>query len=369
MPRQQHERTLQASNNNNNNKKHHGRYTVKFLVITIGVCLGLGMLLRPSFCGGGGDFLLLPSFIESTTTTTTTTTPTQQQKKRKPKLADGCHHIFLDAGANKGIHTRFLFEPSQYPKAQNAMTAFDAAFGKERDNRDICAFGFEPNPGHVPRQHELRDKYAAMGWRYVPIHAGVGDQENGTLAFYHNDPPLDGKTGTSNSEWGFSMRNRRNRGRKEEVPILHFAKWMQREILDRKPPARVYGKYESSNSNNYQYPGGGGKVVLKLDIEGMEFIVVPSLIFSGALCQAVDYMFGEYHAPGHVPVREPMQADGQGALPKFGDDWRTARDQFQAMWKAMKTVRPEDCRTRWLDLFDVEDYLHDGIPWPEPSNE
>lgn len=283
---------------------------------------------------------------------------------KQSKLGDYCHHVFLDAGANLGIHTRFLFEPSQYPKAKNAMAAFDQAFGPPslRDNRDICAFGFEPNPGHVSRQRELQTRYAAMGWRYTPIHAGVGDQDNATLAFYHNDHDA------STSEWGFSMVDRGVNGHKEEVSVVHFAKWIEREIFGRKLPTEIYGKYNltQQKNNNLQYPGG--KVVIKLDIEGMEFIVAPSLIFSGVLCKAVDILFGEYHAPNHIPIRPPLQDDGQGELSKFEDKWQLARDQFMAMWKAMKTVRPEDCRTRFLNLFDVEDYLHDGIPWPKLTN-
>jgi hypothetical protein len=42
------------------------------------------------------------------------------------KLADGCHHIFLDVGANIGVHSRFLFEPDKYPNADKAHSIFDA---------------------------------------------------------------------------------------------------------------------------------------------------------------------------------------------------------------------------------------------------
>ena len=31
-----------------------------------------------------------------------------QHEHRQPKLGDGCYHIFLDVGANIGIHSRFL---------------------------------------------------------------------------------------------------------------------------------------------------------------------------------------------------------------------------------------------------------------------
>ena len=62
----------------------------------------------------------------------------------RSKLGDGCYHIFLDVGANIGVHGRFLYEPELYPKAVTARSIFDAEFGKDRDNRDFCVFAFEP---------------------------------------------------------------------------------------------------------------------------------------------------------------------------------------------------------------------------------
>ena len=51
---------------------------------------------------------------------------------------DGCYHVFVDAGANIGIHTRFLFEPSKFPRS-SFRKVFDKYFGADRD--PIC-------PGH-----------------------------------------------------------------------------------------------------------------------------------------------------------------------------------------------------------------------------
>ena len=33
------------------------------------------------------------------------------------KLGDGCYHVFLDVGANLGVHGHFLFELEKYPEA------------------------------------------------------------------------------------------------------------------------------------------------------------------------------------------------------------------------------------------------------------
>ena len=256
-----------------------------------------------------------PSSIASRMTTTSSSTPT------KKKLADGCFHVFLDAGANIGIHGRFLLEPEKYPKAANAITAFESAFGPtaNRDARDFCVFAFEPNPAHRQRQAELQKAYAAMGWRYHPIEAGLGDVEGDTLTFYHNDP------GKSNSEWGFSVVNRRNNPNlpKEEVPSLHFARWIQKEIIGRKMPEKVYGQYDNQHTHNN---GQEGKVALKLDIEGSEFLVAPSLLYTGVMCKAIDLVWGEFHASGHIPSREPLDPiTGQGELKKFPDDWKVPK--------------------------------------------
>jgi hypothetical protein len=38
-------------------------------------------------------------------------------------MGDGCKHVFVEIGANMGVHTRFLFEPAHYPgKMQSKLT-------------------------------------------------------------------------------------------------------------------------------------------------------------------------------------------------------------------------------------------------------
>lgn len=289
--------------------------------------------------------------------------PSQQHSSgEKKKLGDGCYHVFLDAGANIGTHSRFLLEPSKYPNAENARKAFELAFGppETRDPRDFCAFAFEPNPAHRERHALLKKAYDAMGWRYVPVEAGLGDTEGESITFWHND-----HNPTENAEWGFSVVNRLGKSSQSEtVAIIHFARWIENEIVGRKMPEKVYGTYSNQHSHN---DGREGKVALKLDIEGMEFLVAPSLIYTGVMCKAIDQIWGEFHAPGHIPVRKPIDlATGQGELPKFDEDWHVPMLYFNTLWKAMKSVNPEDCRARWLDLFDVEDYVNDGVPFPSP---
>lgn len=103
---------------------------------------------------------------------------------RKESIADGCYNVFIDVGANIGVHTRFLYEPQKYNNSKAAVSHFAEQFGTERDNRDYCSFAFEPNPVHKNRHLELQAAYKRMGWHYHPIFAGVSD-EKGNMTFYH----------------------------------------------------------------------------------------------------------------------------------------------------------------------------------------
>ena len=327
--------------------------TARILFVPLVLLLSSGYLVFYLFFanqkGVSGCFLSVVGSLNNQPATSTST--------RRPKLADGCLHVFLDAGANIGIHSRFLFEPHQYPLAVEPHKIFNEAFGEQRDPRDVCAFAFEPNPAHQPRQQALQAAYAKMGWKYFPIHAGVGDVENTTLTFHHNDPLADGSNNV-NSEWGFSVVDRYNKGAKSavEVPIVHLAHWIQREIHGRTIPKTIYGNY------NHQPPIP--RVVFKMDIEGMEFLVTPSLIFSGIMCQDIDFLFGEFHDAAHIPKRAAINPQtGQGELAAFAN-WEKARDQYMAMWSAMKAVHPNDCKARYIDMPDKEHYLKDGIPFP-----
>ena len=162
------------------------------------------------------------------------------------------------------------------------MSHFDKHFGPDRDNRDYCSFAFEPNPVHNERLLTIKTAYNRMGWHYHPIFAGVSDVE-GNLTFYHMN---DG----ANMEFGFnSLRTQNARGvegQAEVVPVIRLATFILEEIHGRRLPDKVYGSYASVI---------GPKVILKMDIEGLEYIVLPDLVTSGALCQTVDFCFGELH--------------------------------------------------------------------------
>jgi Methyltransferase FkbM domain len=255
---------------------------------------------------------------------------------RKAKLADGCHHVFLDVGANIGIHARFLFESELYPDAA-ALKWFDDAYGTSRDNRDICVFAFEPNPKHTQRLHDLSEAYAAMGWRYIPIMAGVSDYE-GTLEFVPSRDDL----GRGFTARGSGQGNDKNK-HMISVPVKRLASWLLDEIDGRLPPKKVYGSYQTSVP----------KVVMKLDIETLEYIVLPDLMLSGALCTVVDAVYGEVHYQFF-----PLDFKENGLhFDKAVDAKKYFLDQLQML----KVSR--NCRATW-SIDDDESYSYDGQPLP-----
>ena len=58
------------------------------------------------------------------------------------------------------------------------------------------------------------------------------------------------------------------------MPIIRFSRWLDDNVLHRKLPSVVYGTYPKNAT-----------IVVKLDIEGSEYLVLPDLISSGALCE------------------------------------------------------------------------------------
>ncbi|KAL3798255.1 hypothetical protein HJC23_000169 [Cyclotella cryptica] len=257
--------------------------------------------------------------------------------KAAPKLADGCTHVFLDVGSNVGLHVRYLYEPKLYPKAQIARKFFREALGpeSERDNNHICVFSFEPNPSHIARHAEIQRAYASLGWRYLPIHAGVGDAD-GNLTFYH-----------TGDELGFTTKKSscRKECRPEHVPVIRLGDWTMREVAERQIP-------ESLSTRHNILP----KVVMKLDTEMMEYEVLPDLMLSGVLCKYVNNIMGEFHHVSRmIAYLWPVT---------FGD-WTLDREGAKSIsteWLRMIGHNP-NCITEF-SMEDDESYRNDPHPLP-----
>jgi hypothetical protein len=263
-------------------------------------------------------------------------------------LADGCHYVFVDVGANIGVHGRFLFEPWKYPNATVASNIFNQTFGSKRDNRDICVLALEANPNHLQRLHVLSRAYQSIGWTYHVVSAAAS-REEGNLTFYHQGDE-------DHQEWGFSsVLQRHDSAIPRVVPALRLSSWLDQHVLQRKLPSNVYGSYSTTSP----------MVVLKLDVEGSEYGIVLDLLGSGVLCQGIDYMFGEWHPHFFFKAKLNIQNPLLNKSLKL-----TRHKQAVQLQRDISTLvsNMPDCKTRAIDPVDDETYLFDGQPLPDPTS-
>ena len=263
-----------------------------------------------------------------------------RQDKTTHQDADGCYNIFIDGGANIGVHGRFLLEPEKYPNADVAHKIFESWYGSPstRDNRDFCVFEIEANPAHYEKLMNKSKAYAKMGWRYHVMNVGLSDQE-GVLPFYRRND-------VGAEEWGFSIRKFFDDAERIDVPTIRFSRWLKDHILNRKLPQVVYGTYPKNAT-----------IVVKLDIEGSEYVVLPDLISSGALCE-LDFVFGEFHSPN-----APYDAPGMKVNLNTPQNLITFGEAMELVIRGFSRT----CKVQFQQR-DDEAYLHDGIPLPTPEN-
>lgn len=229
---------------------------------------------------------------------------------------DGCRYVYMDVGSNIGIHVRFLFEPKNYPKSKFAGQIFDRFFMKNRDRKDICAFGFEPNPAHVDRLDHLSAHLKSKGHRAYFFHGGVSN-ETSTKTFYAlpND--------TEHNDWGFSALPRNGFTKKFTVNTIDISKFILNKVVKRKIPPPLHLEDPPPT------------VIMKMDIEGYEYVVLPMMLATKAICD-VDVLTIEYH-DNKIKVPEGTTAQ---------------------MQEKLKLARENGCKVRVFDL-DDESYLND----------
>lgn len=188
----------------------------------------------------------------------------------------GCHKIFLDLGANFGVHMREVFEPEMFPVSP-MLPVFEQHFGdailrhESTPASGVCAFGFEANPYFAPHLQKIQDQYAVKGWQARIFCPAVVSDRDGTVDFYVDQRP-------ENSFWGSSTFSYNHDFVKQTQPGFNISAFVQNLVTAR-----------SANKAT--------KIVMKMDIEGSEFVVLPAMLKSGVLCKGsgVDALYVEWH--------------------------------------------------------------------------
>ena len=281
-----------------------------------------------------------------------------------------CRHVYLDAGTNVGVQIRKVLEPARYPLsgAGRSEHQFVAAakythevmrsnFGGNASRCNVCAVGIEPNPMHAVRLRKLEAALTAAGFGVVIFHAAATDA-------YSVASMSKTKADVSHEHWGAHLvavpEETKDRTDAVMVRTVDLARLVKE--LDRRQRRSAAGR---------------GQLVMKIDIEGSEFVALPQMIMTGALC-AVDDIFLEWHSSnGKVPM-----GPGEGHSPASLARWRpevmvdnsSAQDIFrstllrEAIGKAVARARLEPgCRIEPIHIEDDETYQHDRVPYPAPG--
>lgn len=223
-------------------------------------------------------------------------------------LADGCQHVFLDVGSNRGVHVRAIYEPAKFADMSifwNTAAAkakeyelYAGITAKNQSASNVCTFGFEANPDFTPRLQALEQAYQQKGWRAKWFNLAVSDSA-GNLTFYHEPKGVQlGGELESNAD-GARLALASMVG--TTVNAIDFSQFLQNNIVNRRIPDK----------------SAPATVVMKMDIEGAEFKVLPRLLQQGLMCKGhgIDAMTLEWHE-GRDPKTYLWQHDnitGPGA--------------------------------------------------------
>lgn len=180
-----------------------------------------------------------------------------------------CEHIYLDVGTNIGVQIRKLYEPHYYPKAP-VLEYFHKFFGEESNWKKVCAIGFEPNYKWTQSLTDLQNSYNSMGYPVIIFTETAVNIHNQNVTFY-TEPYEKPK----NHEWGSSLLNWNDRMKKDIAGSISFSSLLS--LINTR----------AGKTNN-------SKIFMKLDIEGAEYMILPDLLLTGAICH-VNFIAAEWH--------------------------------------------------------------------------
>jgi FkbM family methyltransferase len=179
------------------------------------------------------------------------------------------------------MHERFLWEAELYPN--NIYSAlFDDVFPVDRNRSDVCAIGVEANMVHAPRLRALQKYYANRGLNAHYVFGAASDREQ-TLTFYHQDD-------VAKNEWGFTTGVSADftTQNPETIKAFSLPTFIELQVMKRMIPEKLLPDDKPA------------AVIMKMDIEGAEYEVLPALLASGAWC-AIHTITCEFH-PRSVPT-------------------------------------------------------------------
>ena len=190
---------------------------------------------------------------------------------------DGCYHVYLDVGSNVGIQVRKIYEPEKYVKSM-AIPYYDSLFGPVELRRQkfipdlrekketVCAVGFEPNPKHTKQLKKLQETYQKCGYFVNFLTETAVSDHYGYTHFFTDNTGLDLGGGILPPETFNVAKNKIQENK--NVRLIKLADFLETVVKSRKIP-------------QIDLPKRPPRVLMKMDIEGMEIEVVADLLLSG----------------------------------------------------------------------------------------
>merc|ERR1711892_430362 len=219
----------------------------------------------------------------------------EKMKEGEDNPLDGCLHVFIDLGSNRGLQIRKLYEPHTFPLAP-IQPLYERFFGnpEDRNLKEICSVSFEPNSKHASHLRALSEAYATCGIKVLVYQAGVGHKDMVTKfapfnALLGHEVGHDGSARLIHEDE--SVKDFTETHFHEDVELVRFAKFITDVVAKRKLPV----------SAQVVKP----RVVIKADIEGAELKIIPDMLVTGALGH-VDNLHMEWHGEAsYRQGREP----------------------------------------------------------------
>lgn len=241
-------------------------------------------------------------------------------------MGDGFRHIYLDLGTNIGVQIRKLYEPELYPNA-GVHEFFDEWFEKVGDRKNtVCAYGFEPDPSHSQRLKEIEAVYRSRGF-CVRIFTQTAIGTRDTMVTLYQDKDI------KHQRWSSSVVMSRN------MDLSSRSSYNVNSIN----ASRLVESVSERCCWDDTFPTRKKPaIVMKMDIEGAEYEVIPQLIKTGMICR-IDLIFVEWHIQ-HKNFPSSLQAK--------------ARRKQEQLYRAVKMCP----RPPVISDYDDESYLSDGQP-------
>jgi len=162
-----------------------------------------------------------------------------------------CDDFFFDLGTGSGTAVRVLYEPTLFAGDPSMVEVFDTVFGDVfHRRRRVCTYVFENDARYASRLTELEEKYRAREWNMLFLAKEASERRNATGDIVGED----------------------------------FAKTFAMLTVHRTKSSRV---------------------VIKMDIEGREYLLLPWLFDSGLLChEKVNTLLISWHDDGAESARQ-----------------------------------------------------------------